>query len=195
MNVHIALFIHICGVLTLFGSAALEITSLARLRRTTSVAVGRAWASLNVPLEYSFPAAVVALIASGLYQLHENADFKQAQPWAMTALVMLVGLAILGAAINGRRMMAIYEALQEEPDGPIPTSIQARIHDPVLLTSIQSMAVAILGVVLMMTVKPGLRDSVIVAVVSLLVGAASAQLMLRSGRARESSAVVVQPGD
>jgi len=47
----------------------------------------------------------------------------------------------------------------------------------------------------MMTVKPGPRDSIIIAVVSLLVGAASAQLMLRSGPARETSSVVVQPGD
>ena len=183
MKVDVALFFHICGVLILFGSAGLEITSLTMLQRTRTVAVGRAWASLNRPLEFSFPIAVVVLIASGLYMLHENPDFKQAQPWAMTVLVLLVALAILGAAVNGRRMMAIYEGLQEAPDGPIPAEIAARIHEPLLLTSILTMTGAILGAVLIMTVKPGLRDAIIVAVVSMILGAAVAQGMLRSRRA------------
>jgi hypothetical protein len=187
MNVEIALFFHICGVIALFVSAALEITSLSRLRRTTTVSVARAWASLNVPLEYSFPISAVVIILSGLYQLHENPSFKQAQPWALTVLVLLVVLAILGALVNGRRMMAIYEALREAPDGPIPPAIEARIHDPVLLTSIQTLTVAILGAALLMTVKPGLRDSIIVAAVSMLLGAASAQLMVRTGKTRLQS--------
>jgi undecaprenyl pyrophosphate phosphatase UppP len=184
MKVDIALFFHICGVLTLFVSAALEITSLNRLRKTTTVAVARAWASLNRPLEFSFPIAVVVILASGLFMLHENPDFKQAQPWALTVLVVLVVLAILGAAINGKRMMGIYEALQEAPDGPLPSDIERRIHDPFLFTSIQTMTAAILGAILIMTVKPGLRDSIIVAGVSMILGAASAQAMLR-GRMRE----------
>lgn len=187
MNVQIALFFHICGAVALFVSAALEITSLTRLRRTGSVAVARAWASLNTPLEFSFPISAVVLVLSGLYQLHENPDFKQAQPWALTVLVVLVVLAILGGAFNGRRMKAIKEALQEAPEGPIPAAIDAQIHDPVLLTSIQSMSVAILGAVLIMTIKPGLRDSIIIAALSMLLGAASAQLTVRAQKTERAA--------
>lgn len=186
MNVRIALFIHICSVLGLFVSAALETTSLNRLRNTKSVSVGRAWGSLNTPLKYSFPVSAVLLLLSGLYQLHENSDFKQAQPWAMTVLVLLVVLAIMGGAFNGRHMEAIQEALREAPDGPIPAAIDARIHDPILLTSIQTMTTAILGAALIMTVKPGLRDSIIIAAVSMLLGAASAQPMLRARKAESA---------
>jgi hypothetical protein len=187
MNVQIALFFHICGVLALFVAAALEITSLTRLRRTTTVSVARAWASLNPPLEFVFPISVVVIILSGLYQLHENPDFKLAQPWAMTVLVLIIVLAALGPLVNGRRLMAIYEALREAPDGPIPAAIVKRIHDPVLLTSIQAMTAAILGAALIMTVKPGLRDSVIIAVVSMLLGAASALAILRARKAQPVS--------
>ncbi len=49
-----------------------------------------------------------------------------------------------------------------------------------LLTTVQTMTVAILGAAFLMTVKPGLRDSIIIAAVSLLLGAASAQLVLRA---------------
>src|SRR5437868_3486671 len=107
MGVDIALFFHICGVLTLFGSVGLEITSLTQLRRTQTVSVARAWASLTKPLEFSFPVASVVLIFSGLYMLHENPDFKAAQPWALTVLVLLVVLSIVGGFFNGSRMKAI----------------------------------------------------------------------------------------
>jgi uncharacterized membrane protein len=183
MNVNIALFFHICGVLILFGSAALEITSLNRMRRISSAAVARSWASVNKPLEFTFPISVVILIASGLYMLHENADFKAAQPWALTVLVVLVALAVLGAAFNGRRMKEIWTALENAPDGPISSDIKERIHDPVLLTSIHAMSAAIIGAVLIMTVKPGLRDSIIIVAVSMILGAAGTQAMLRNSAA------------
>lgn len=192
MDVNIALFFHICGVLTLFGSAGVEILSLTSLRRTTSVAVGRAWASTEPPLAFAFPIAVVVLIASGLYMLHNNPDFKLAQPWAMTVLVLLIVLAILGGAFNGRRMKAIHDALQEAPDGPIPADIVARIHDPYLITSILSMTGAILGAVLIMTTKPDLRDSIIIAAVSLILGALLTRIVLpRQGTTKARDAVAV----
>jgi uncharacterized membrane protein len=180
MNVNIALFFHICGVLMLFGSAAVEIISLTSLRSTSSVAVGRAWAGLNKPLEFTFPLAAVVLIASGLYMLHSNPDFKLAQPWALTVLVVLIVLSVLGASFNGRRMKAIVETLEKAPDGAIPPDIATRIGDPYLLTSIQTMTAAILGAVLIMTLKPGLRDSIIIVVVSMILGALSAQPLLRT---------------
>jgi hypothetical protein len=191
MNVDIALFFHICGVLVLFVSAALEIMSLTQLRRTRTVEVARAWASVNKPLEFSFPISVLILIPSGLYMLHENPDFKQAQPWALTVLVVLIVLAILGGAFNGRRMQAILDGLQEAPEGPVPADIQVRINDPALLTSIQAMTGAILGAILIMTVKPGLRDSIIIAAVSLILGGLSAQLVLRNRTSPQTAVAVV----
>jgi hypothetical protein len=52
------------------------------------------------------------------------------------------------------------------------------------------MSGAILGAVLIMTVKPGLRDSVIIAVVSMLVGALSAQALLRRSADQRTSTAV-----
>ena len=191
MNVDIALFFHICGVLTLVVSAVLEVTSLSRMRRTRTTSVARAWASLNRPLEVTFPLSVIVILASGLYMLHEDPNFRAAQPWAMTVLVLLVVLAILGAAFNGRRMQRILEALEHAPDGPVPANIEQQIRDPYLLTSIHAMSVAILGAVLLMTVKPGLRDSIIIAVISLILGALSAQPILRRDVAQTGASPAV----
>jgi uncharacterized protein YneF (UPF0154 family) len=186
MDVNVALFFHICGVLTLFGSALLEITSLLRMRAARSVAEARSWAGVNKPLEVTFPIAVVLLASSGLYMLHNNPDFKSPQPWAMVVLVLLIVLAILGAVFHGRSLAAIAEGLAHAPQGAIPREIDAQIHNPLLLTSISSMSFAILGAVALMTVKPGLRDAIIVVAVSLILGAGVGQFVAR----REETAEV-----
>jgi hypothetical protein len=176
----VALFFHICGVLTLFVATALELTTLVRLRGSRSVAEARTWSRLSPPPP-AFIVAVLVIIGAGLYMLHSN--YGSAQPWAMTALTLVVVLSILGAAFNGPRMEAIRGGLNKAPDGPIPDEVVRRIFDPALLTSIQTMTVIIVGIVLLMTVKPGLRDTLIIAVVAGIVGIATAQLAIRAQRA------------
>ncbi len=182
MNVNVALFFHVCGVLGLFGAALVETTSLLMLKRTSTVTVGRAWASLNKPLEFVFPISAVLLVVTGLYMLHENADFKTAtQPWAMTVLVFLVVLAIIGAAFNGQRMKAIRLGLNSAPEGSMPVDVETRIHDPALLTSILSMSSTILGAVMLMTIKPSSAITCIVIVVAwMIAGALMAHPLTRS---------------
>jgi hypothetical protein len=175
----VALFFHICGVLTLFVAIALELTTLVRLRGSRSVAEARTWTRLSPPPP-AFIVAVIVIIGAGLYMLHSN--YGSAQPWAMTALTLVVALSVLGAAFNGPHMQAIHRGLERAPDGPIPGDVQQRIFDPWLLMAIQTMTVMIVGIVLLMTVKPGLRDSLIIAAVAGLVGLATSQLALRSRR-------------
>lgn len=199
MSVHVALFFHILGVLLLFGAALAEATSLLMLRRTSTVIVGRTWASLNKPLEAAFPIAAVLLVVTGLYMLHENEEFNGAtQPWAMTVLALLVVLAIAGAGFNGRRMKAIRLDLNTATEGPVPPDIQARIHDSALLTSILSMGSAIPGAVMLMTIKPSSAVTcVVTAAAWMLVGALAAQLLLHGNAlhadARTEEATIV-PG-
>ena len=182
MSVHVALFFHIVGVLLLFGAALTETASLLMLRRTSTVMVGRAWASVNKPLEAIFPIAAVLLVVTGLYMLRENDEFKGAtQPWAMTVLGLLVVLAIAGAGFNGRHMKAIRLGLNNAPEGLIPPDLETRIHDAALLTSILSMGSAILGAVMLMTIKPSSAVTcVIIAVAWMLAGALAAQPLRRS---------------
>jgi hypothetical protein len=182
MNVDVALFFHICGVLGLFGAALAETTSLLMLKRSSTVTVGRAWASLNKPLEAAFPLSAVLLIVTGLYMLHENDEFKGAtQPWAMTVLVFLVVLAVIGAGFNSQRMKSIRVGLNKAPEGTIPVDLEARIHDPALLTSILSMSSAVGGAVMLMTLKPSsVLTCIAVLAAWLLAGALVAQPLTRS---------------
>jgi hypothetical protein len=182
MNVDVALFFHICGVLGLFGAALAEATSLLMLKRTSTVTVGRAWASLNKPLEAAFPISAVLLIVTGLYMLHENDEFKGAtQPWAMTVLVFLVALSVIGAAFNSQHMKAIRLGLNKAPEGSLPVDLEAQIHDPILVTSIVSMTSAIGGAVMLMTIKPSSAVTCIVVLGAWpLAGALVAQPLSRS---------------
>jgi hypothetical protein len=182
MSVDVALFFHICGVLGLFGAALAETTSLLMLKRTSTVTVGRAWASLNKPLEAVFPISAVLLIVTGLYMLHESDEFKTAtQPWAMTVLALLVVLSIVGAGFNSQRTKAIRLGLNEALEGSLPVDLEAQIHDPVLLTSILSMTSAILGAVMLMTIKPSSAVTcIVIAAAWMLAGALVAQPLTRS---------------
>jgi hypothetical protein len=182
MTVDVALFFHICGVLALFGAALVETMSLLMLKRTSTVTIGRAWASLNKPLEAVFPISAVLLIVTGLYMVRTSDEFKGAtQPWAMTVLALLVVLSIVGAAFNGQRTKAIRLGLNAAPEGSIPVDLEARIHDPALLTSILSMTSGILGAVMLMTIKPSSAVTcIIIAAAWLLAGALVAQPLTRS---------------
>jgi hypothetical protein len=129
-----------------------------------------------------FPISAVLLIVTGLYMVRTSDEFKGAtQPWAMTVLALLVVLSIVGAAFNGQRTKAIRLGLNAAPEGSIPVDLEARIHDPVLLTSILSMTSAILGAVMLMTIKPSSAVTcIIIAAAWLLAGALVAQPLTRS---------------
>jgi hypothetical protein len=124
----------------------------------------------------------VLLIVTGLYMVRTSDEFKGAtQPWAMTVLALLVVLSIVGAAFNSQRTKAIRLGLNAAPEGSIPVDLEARIHDPVLLTSILSMTSAILGAVMLMTIKPSSAVTcIIIAAAWLLAGALVAQPLTRS---------------
>jgi uncharacterized protein YneF (UPF0154 family) len=106
-------------------------------------------------------------------------------------LVLLIVLAILGAVFHGRSLAAIAEGLAHAPQGTIPREIDAQIHNPLLLTSISSMSFAILGAVALMTVKPGLRDAIIVVGVSLVLGAGIGQFVARREETAEAAEVAL----
>jgi hypothetical protein len=173
MPYKIALFIHVVSVLALFTAAGIEITEMVGLRRSATVETVRAWARGTAFVGRVFPISSVVILVSGLFMM--VAAWPGNTPWAITALVSLVVLAILGGAINGKRLEAIHSAAEAAPAGPIPATLRQQINDPVLWTSVQTMTVGALGIVYLMTVKPGWVASVVCMLIALAIGVASAQ--------------------
>ncbi len=160
MLYEVALFVHIGGVLIMFMSAGLEVTVLRGLRHARSVEQARVWLNAGRATRTLFPLSAALILIGGLYMTLTAWGFRTA--WIDVAFVTLIVLSTLGPTMNARRFRAIAEAAGGGAgyDGTaITTALYRQIHDPVLWASVHVMAGAALGVVFLMTVKPGLLGS------------------------------------
>jgi len=173
----IALFIHVCGAVGYFISAGTRVLLLAGLRRARQVEQVRLISQIDGRLGPVFGISVLLVLIAGLYMAATG--WTSTAAWIGVALVSLVVMAPLGAITQTTRQRAIERMARETPDGPIPAALAQRIHDPVLRTSVQTVLILLLGIVFLMTVKPALLASIIVMVVALALGLATALLPSR----------------
>ncbi len=178
----IALFLHLVGVLALFGGIALEQTGLRQLRNALSLAQVREWMTLLRGLRRIDAPAGLTILLSGGYLAEHGAGHHA---WVAAGIVGMVVMAVLGVAVGRPRFLAIATALPDT-DGPVSSSLRARLENPVLRASAATRAAIGLGVLFDMVVKPAATGAVIVLVVALVIGAATRPLSDRrqpSGRA------------
>jgi hypothetical protein len=117
------------------------------------------------------PPSALAILLPGVYLSATAWGWGQA--WINASLALTVLLAALAPAINGRKLSAIGRALNSAPDGPLPAGPRALIHDPVLHGSEQVMAALGLGIIFLMTVKPGPSGTAMTIAVALVLGCAT----------------------
>jgi hypothetical protein len=91
------------------------------------------------------------------------------QAWIVSGLLGLVLIAVLGAALTGRRAAAITRSVPPE-DGAIPADLRRRLHDPVLWLSAWLRTALAVGIVFTMSVKPNAAGTLIAMGVSLVAG-------------------------
>jgi hypothetical protein len=164
----IALFLHLVGVLALFAGIGLEQTAMRRLRNALSLAQVREWMTVLRGLRRIDAPAGLTILLSGGYLAEHGAGHHA---WIAAGIIGMVAMAVLGAAVGRPRLLAIATALPET-DGPVSSSLRARLENPVLRASGATRAAIGLGVVFDMVVKPAATGAVIVLVVALVIGAA-----------------------
>jgi hypothetical protein len=166
----IALFLHLVGVLALFGGIALEQTGLRQLRNARSLAQVREWMTLlRGRRRVDAPAALTLLVTGGYLAEHGAGHHA----WVAAGIVGMVVMAVLGAAVGRSRFLAIATALPAT-DGPVSSSLRTRLEDPVLRATAATRAALGLAIVFDMVVKPAAAGAVIVFVIALAIGAATA---------------------
>jgi hypothetical protein len=189
MNIYtIVLFLHIISAIGVYIGISVLLLAVVLLRRAQRVEQVRstlAFATTAFPIS-GF--SMLLLLAAGFYLA--LSAWSLLTSWIAVTLISLVLMIALGAGLIGPRMRAIVLATREAPDGSLPSQLSARIYDPVLFTVLLVQAVLLLGIVFLMTTKPGLASSIIVMGVALVLGLASGVLVLRPRRTRglESSA-------
>ena len=179
----IALFLHIVGALGLFVALGLEWMSLFNLRRATTTEQAREWLSAFGLLRWVGPISMGTILLPGFYMMARWGGIA----WIGIALAAMILLAVVGAVLTGSRMAAIGRAVLAE-SGSLSPAFRQRLHDPFLWTSIQARVAIALGIVFLMTVKPGLAGALLTIGVAIILGLASTWPMWSRGRTKEPAA-------
>lgn len=194
MNLYsVALFAHILGVLGLFIGMGLQWTITLRLRQARTAAQVREWSTLISGAGKLGPASGALLLVAGIYMMVVSWGLT---PWIVVSLAAMLVMMVLGMGVTARRLKAIQRAALADvaADGISPT-IQRRIHDPVLWIATQMAGSAALGVVFLMTTKPGWGGSLLALAVALVAGSVIGGLSAKSRRPPVEVEELLDPDD
>ena len=158
------------GWLGFLGGLGLEWTSLWYLRRATSVEQVNQWLPIFALLRRVYPVSWAAILLPGFYM---TATAWRGAGWISIAFAAIILIVVIGVALTGRRVPAIGRAVAME-SRPLSPTLRQQLGDPLLWTSIQTRAAIALGIVFLMTVKPGLGGALLTIGVAVVLGLASA---------------------
>jgi hypothetical protein len=163
---NLALFLHLAGVLGLFAGLTIEGIALRGIRHALTGDEARTWLGLLRPMRVIGPAALALILLPGFYLV---ATIDQGGGWIAAGLLGFLVIAILGAAITGRRMLVVGPALGRA-QGPLADQKLRLARDGGLATSYATRLAIALGVVWLMTVKPDFLPSLLVLVAAAIAG-------------------------
>lgn len=162
----IALFLHIVGALGIFVALGLEWASLLNLRRAETGEQGHLWLKLYTSLSRLYPLSWLLILIPGFYM---TVVAWRGAAWISVALAAVVLQAVLGAALGGRQMAHLGQALSAQV-GPLSASTRNRINNPLLWSSLWIRTGIAMGIVFLMAVKPGLLGALTSIGVAVLLG-------------------------
>lgn len=166
MNLYVlVLFVHAVAVLALTASLTLEAWILFQLRRTMRPADIQVWIATMQPVAIGAITSLVIIYGTGAYLTESLHSWAYA--WPRLAVLEIVIFALLGA-ITGRLMRAIRRNAASEQINRSQWSAQTR--NPFLKVSLNTRISIVMGTILLTAAKPGLTESLIVVVGSLICG-------------------------
>jgi hypothetical protein len=159
MNLYsIALFLHVVGGLLLFVTLTVEGVALVQLRRAATTDAARGAAGMLRLNRMVGPLSALGVLIPGLYMTATNWGWVA---WIVVALASWVAIAVLGA-VNGIRILALERS----------SGLLNGIGNSAFLMSWLTRVGIAMGVVFLMTVKPGAVAAVLAILMAAAVGAA-----------------------
>src|SRR5829696_4679501 len=147
----IALFVHMMGIISLFGAFILLQNVGSRLRSAATWPEVRTFMSVLRVLPRMFPAAFLMLMASGLYMTQKQWSFGT--PWVVVGMTLAIVMAIVGTLFVGRRLEAIGREAAKRVDA-VSEADGKRLAAPALWGPLFANNGAGLGIVWIMSTKP-----------------------------------------
>ena len=174
---HVALYLHILGAFGLIAAITVEAIGLRGLRGATRSDEALIGISRGIVMRLA-PASLGLILVTGLYMM---ATTWGPRGWILAALASLVLLAIVGAFGTGVRMARTGPAVGRA-QGPLSDELRSTLRDPILLTSLWVRSAIVLGIALLMTLKPSGLASLVIIVFAVAIGLMAGQLAARRSR-------------
>jgi hypothetical protein len=165
------LFVHVTAMLGLCAALSFEVLSLLHLRRVSTSTEARRWIEPVPALPLIGMGSMFVVFFSGVYLAMRMSAFGLA--WPRVTIGSLLLIAPLGA-MTGRRMRAIRRTCAD--DNAINSELLSHAQDPFLKVSLGTRIAVFLGIVLLMTSKPELWESITIVGTSAAVGLLSSLL-------------------
>jgi hypothetical protein len=154
----IALFLHVVGALLLFVTLTVEGVALRQLHRAATTEAAQGAATLLRLNRIVGPLSALGVLVPGLYM---TATSWGLVGWIVVALVSWVLIAVLGA-VNGIRILSLERS----------NAVLTGIRNPGFLISWLTRVGIALGIVFLMSVKPGAIAAISTVVLGAAAGAA-----------------------
>jgi hypothetical protein len=161
----LVLFVHVAAVLALFAALSFEALSLSRLRRASSLSELALWMDPVPKLPLMVGSSALFILLSGIYLTKQTAAFDQWWPIVATAAFFLT---LPLGAMTGRRMSEIRRAYTSAT--AMNSELRRQMQNPFLKISLLVRLAIFLGIVLLMTAKPDLWQSISIVGSSIILG-------------------------
>jgi hypothetical protein len=161
----IILFLHVAAVLGLFASLSFEVLSLFHLRRASDLSDVQRWIDPVPGIPLLAIGSIFVVLVSGIYLAVRMSAFGLA--WPKIAVLGLLLIAPFGA-LTGKRTRAIRRSAAEA--STMKSELVRRLQDPFLKISLGIRIAVFFGIVLLMSAKPELWQSIGIVVCSVVLG-------------------------
>ncbi len=162
----IALYIHITGALAMFAGLGMEGIVFKNLKNVSSPKQAIPWLGSMRILRIVFTYATVSLLFTGVYLVILSWGWNS---WVLTGLVLLVALSGYGST-SGKKIGMSIASLINNDDHSIPSEVRKVIANPFLMTTYKLKITTALGIIFMMTTKPGWIGSIVTVATALAIG-------------------------
>jgi hypothetical protein len=174
----VMLFVHLVAMSGLVSALSLEALALFHLRRAATAADARTWIGLASGLTMLAIGSLVVLLLSGGYLTERMSAWTLA--WPKLPVAVLIAIAASGA-VSGSLLRALRRAGGSHRVNE--AEFRAGRRDPVLTASLGIRIALVVGIVFIVTAKPGLLESLEILGVALILGLVSTVRNWRGGRA------------
>jgi hypothetical protein len=175
----LAKLLHFLGLLSMGGYAMFYARIGGRLRGATTLADARTWLGLLLAARGMFHGGAGMLLLSGIVMM--GMRWHGAFPFAAIGMITLLAIWLVGI-VPGRHLRALNRAVPTT-DGPLPPELRGALVRPFPWMFGFATNLATLGVLVIMTLKPGWGLSAgIVLVMAALGGVIGRAAVQREGR-------------